>query len=77
MTIHDPFKYVYGYLGASGRTPVSSGAQYIFYERDLGIYIYEAFLGGRVYRKEILEQDLLSCPELVVDMIRIELTFLA
>ena len=76
MTVDNPFEYVYQYLGALGKTPLFPGTQYFTHTGDPGIYTYEAFLDGGIYRKEILEQDLLSDPELVIDMIRLELTFL-
>lgn len=77
MTINDPFKYVYRYLGASGETPLYHGDQHFSSSRNPGVYIYEAFLDEGIYRKEILEQDLLSDPQLVIDTIRLELLFLA
>lgn len=76
MTIDNPVNYVYEYLGALGKTPLTLESQ-SFYYIGRGIYIYITFFNGKLYRKEILKQDLLSDPELVIHMISLELTFLA
>ena len=77
MTIDDPFKYAYGYLGASGETRLGGGFQYFWFDQSQSIFIYETGYNGRWYRKEIPEKDLQSDPQLVIDTIRLELLFLA
>lgn len=82
MTMPDPscFSYLYEFLGSEGSKRITEEEQCFWYTDVDDSFVYEVSdyiqPGGSSYRKVISREEAERDPDLIVNTIRLELTFL-